>query len=51
MRGPGLKFFNTYRPNEVHKGDMMSVAAKIFPKARALRDLAACVFAALDGEP
>ncbi|MDR3376532.1 MAG: ADP-glyceromanno-heptose 6-epimerase [Ancalomicrobiaceae bacterium] len=26
----GLKFFNVYGPNEYHKGDMMSVAAKMF---------------------
>ncbi|MFO1187963.1 MAG: ADP-glyceromanno-heptose 6-epimerase [Alphaproteobacteria bacterium] len=30
----GLKFFNVYGPNEAHKGDMMSVVAKIFPKAQ-----------------
>jgi ADP-L-glycero-D-manno-heptose 6-epimerase len=30
----GLKFFNVYGPNEAHKGGMMSVVAKIFPKAR-----------------
>jgi len=29
----GLKFFNVYGPNEYHKGDMMSVAAKIFDTA------------------
>lgn len=27
----GLKFFNVYGPNEGHKGDMRSVAAKIWP--------------------
>jgi len=27
----GLKFFNVYGPNETHKGDMQSVAAKIYP--------------------
>lgn len=26
----GLKFFNVYGPNEYHKGDMMSVACKMF---------------------
>ena len=26
----GLKFFNVYGPNEAHKGDMMSVVAKVF---------------------
>jgi ADP-L-glycero-D-manno-heptose 6-epimerase len=31
----GLKFFNVYGPNEYHKGDMKSVIAKIFPKAKA----------------
>lgn len=31
----GLKFFNVYGPNEYHKGGMMSVAAQIFPRARA----------------
>ncbi len=27
----GLKFFNVYGPNEAHKGDMMSVVAKLHP--------------------
>ena len=27
----GLKFFNVYGPNETHKGDMQSVAAKVCP--------------------
>ncbi len=31
----GLKFFNVYGPGEQHKGDMMSVAGKLFPKLRA----------------
>jgi ADP-L-glycero-D-manno-heptose 6-epimerase len=31
----GLKFFNVYGPNEGHKGDMMSLVAKLFPRARA----------------
>jgi ADP-L-glycero-D-manno-heptose 6-epimerase len=31
----GLKFFNVYGPNEAHKGDMMSLVAKLFPHARA----------------
>ena len=31
----GLKFFNVYGPNEQHKGDMMSVVAKLTPKLRA----------------
>ncbi|WP_395392704.1 ADP-glyceromanno-heptose 6-epimerase [Novosphingobium sp. BL-8A] len=26
----GLKFFNVYGPNEYHKGDMMSVACKVY---------------------
>lgn len=30
----GLKFFNVYGPNEYHKGDMKSVVAKIYPRAR-----------------
>jgi len=40
-RGPlppqwaGLKFFNVYGPNEYHKGAMKSVAAHIFPTAKA----------------
>ena len=29
----GLKFFNVYGPNEYHKGSMMSVVAKSFPRA------------------
>jgi ADP-L-glycero-D-manno-heptose 6-epimerase len=31
----GLKFFNVYGPNETHKGDMRSVANKIYPKVAA----------------
>jgi ADP-L-glycero-D-manno-heptose 6-epimerase len=31
----GVKFFNVYGPNEAHKGDMMSLVAKLFPRARA----------------
>jgi len=31
----GLKFFNVYGPNEAHKGDMMSVVAKLHPKLSA----------------
>jgi ADP-L-glycero-D-manno-heptose 6-epimerase len=31
----GLKFFNVYGPNEGHKGSMMSVVAKTYPKAAA----------------
>jgi ADP-L-glycero-D-manno-heptose 6-epimerase len=30
----GLKFFNVYGPNEGHKGDMMSLVAKLFPRVR-----------------
>lgn len=30
----GLKFFNVYGPNEAHKGDMMSVVAKLYPKLK-----------------
>lgn len=30
----GLKFFNVYGPNENHKGDMMSVVAKLHPKLK-----------------
>lgn len=30
----GLKFFNVYGPNEGHKGDMMSVVAKLVPQLR-----------------
>lgn len=28
----GLKFFNVYGPHEYHKGDMMSVACKLYPQ-------------------
>jgi ADP-L-glycero-D-manno-heptose 6-epimerase len=28
----GLKFFNVYGPNEYHKGDMMSIVAKMAPQ-------------------
>lgn len=28
----GLKFFNVYGPNEYHKGDMMSVACKLYDR-------------------
>ncbi|MGE0500573.1 MAG: ADP-glyceromanno-heptose 6-epimerase [Rhizobiaceae bacterium] len=28
----GLKFFNVYGPNEYHKGDMMSIVAKMVPE-------------------
>ncbi|MHC4894973.1 MAG: ADP-glyceromanno-heptose 6-epimerase [Planctomycetota bacterium] len=38
----GLKFFNVYGPNEAHKGDMMSVVAKTYPRAAA--DEAAVLF-------
>lgn len=31
----GLKFFNVYGPNEAHKGDMMSVVAKLTPTLQA----------------
>ncbi|OHC74500.1 MAG: ADP-glyceromanno-heptose 6-epimerase [Rhodospirillales bacterium RIFCSPLOWO2_12_FULL_58_28] len=31
----GLKFFNVYGPNEYHKGGQQSVAAQLFPRARA----------------
>ncbi|HEY0901899.1 MAG TPA: ADP-glyceromanno-heptose 6-epimerase [Micavibrio sp.] len=31
----GLKFFNVYGPHEYHKGDMMSVACKLFPQIMA----------------
>jgi ADP-L-glycero-D-manno-heptose 6-epimerase len=31
----GLKFFNVYGPNEAHKGDMQSVAGKIYPVIQA----------------
>ncbi len=31
----GLKFFNVYGPNEYHKGDMMSVACKLYPQVEA----------------
>jgi ADP-L-glycero-D-manno-heptose 6-epimerase len=30
----GLKFFNVFGPNEYHKGEMMSVLAKVFDTAR-----------------
>src|SRR5690606_10270964 len=33
----GLKFFNVFGPNEYHKGEMMSLAAKRFEDARAGR--------------
>jgi ADP-L-glycero-D-manno-heptose 6-epimerase len=29
----GVKFFNVYGPNESHKGDMMSLVAKLHPRA------------------
>jgi ADP-L-glycero-D-manno-heptose 6-epimerase len=29
----GVKFFNVYGPNEGHKGDMMSLVAKLYPRA------------------
>ena len=31
----GLKFFNVYGPNEYHKGSQKSVAAQIYPRAKA----------------
>jgi ADP-L-glycero-D-manno-heptose 6-epimerase len=31
----GVKFFNVYGPNEGHKGDMMSLVAKLHPRAAA----------------
>lgn len=31
----GLKFFNVYGPNEYHKGDMMSVACKLYGQVMA----------------
>jgi ADP-L-glycero-D-manno-heptose 6-epimerase len=31
----GIKFFNVYGPNEGHKGDMMSLVAKLYPAALA----------------
>lgn len=31
----GLKFFNVYGPNEQHKGEMMSVIAKLFAQVKA----------------
>lgn len=31
----GLKFFNVYGPNEYHKGDMMSVACKLYAQVQA----------------
>lgn len=33
----GLRFFNVYGPNEYHKGEQQSVAARIFPHAHAQR--------------
>src|SRR6202521_4214919 len=30
----GVRFFNVFGPNEYHKGDMMSVVAKVFDDAR-----------------
>jgi ADP-L-glycero-D-manno-heptose 6-epimerase len=33
-RWVGLKFFNVYGPNEGHKGDMMSIVAKLAPGAQ-----------------
>lgn len=33
----GLKFFNVFGPNEYHKGEMMSVVAKVFPDVKAGR--------------
>ncbi len=30
----GLKFFNVFGPNEYHKGDMMSLVCKSYPKIR-----------------
>lgn len=33
----GLKFFNVFGPNEYHKGEMMSVLAKVFAEAKAGR--------------
>jgi ADP-L-glycero-D-manno-heptose 6-epimerase len=33
-RWVGLKFFNVYGPNEGHKGEMMSIVAKLVPAAR-----------------
>ena len=32
-RWAGVKFFNVYGPNESHKGDMMSLVAKLHPRA------------------
>ena len=34
-RWAGVKFFNVYGPNEGHKGDMMSLVAKLYPRALA----------------
>jgi ADP-L-glycero-D-manno-heptose 6-epimerase len=34
-RWAGVKFFNVYGPNEAHKGDMMSLVAKLYPRALA----------------
>lgn len=33
----GLKFFNVFGPNEYHKGEMMSLVAKRFDDAKAMR--------------
>jgi ADP-L-glycero-D-manno-heptose 6-epimerase len=33
-RWVGLKFFNVYGPNEGHKGEMMSIVAKLVPAAQ-----------------
>jgi ADP-L-glycero-D-manno-heptose 6-epimerase len=33
-RWAGVKFFNVYGPNEGHKGDMMSLVAKLYPHAK-----------------
>jgi ADP-L-glycero-D-manno-heptose 6-epimerase len=33
----GLKFFNVFGPNEYHKGEMMSLVAKLFDEAKAGR--------------
>lgn len=35
LQWAGLKFFNVYGPNEYHKGDMMSVACKLYPQIMA----------------
>lgn len=31
----GLKFFNVYGPNEIHKGEQMSVVCKLYPQVAA----------------